>query len=156
MAPSVADELGRLRESGRLEVIGAGVDRIDAVRDGLEVTLDGGDRTVSADRVVGCTGAEEDVTAVRDPLVRSLLGSGDARPHPSGLGFDTDDDGALVPVDGRERLLHTLGTTRRGDLYETTAIPEIDSRPPHWPSCSPGGLHRPSPRGRGCPARRSL
>jgi uncharacterized NAD(P)/FAD-binding protein YdhS len=56
--------------------------------------LDGGSRTVTADRVVACIGAQEDVTAVRDPLVASLMRSGDARP-------------------------------RRGDLYETTAIPEI-------------------------------
>jgi uncharacterized NAD(P)/FAD-binding protein YdhS len=54
-----------------------------------------------------------------------MLRAGDARPHPSGLGFDTDDDAALVPVDDRARRILTLGTTRRGDLYETTAVPEI-------------------------------
>ncbi|NMO91493.1 FAD/NAD(P)-binding protein [Actinomycetospora sp. TBRC 11914] len=128
MAPSVADELGRLRDTGRLEVRAASVTRIDAAGDGLAVTFAGPDdaeETVHADRVVSCIGAQEDVTAVDDPLVAALVRVGDARPHPTGLGFDTDDDGALVPVDGRARRVFTLGTTRRGDLYETTAVPEI-------------------------------
>lgn len=122
MAPAVADEIARLRGSGRLEVRTAGVARIADAGDRLRVHLDptdGGAAAVLADRVVSCTGAEEDVTAVDDPLVAALLRSGAARPHPSGLGFDTDDDGALSPG------LHTLGATRRGALYETTSIPEI-------------------------------
>jgi uncharacterized NAD(P)/FAD-binding protein YdhS len=128
MAPSVADELGRLRDTGRLGVRAATVSRIGTAGARLAVTLTGpggAEETVHADRVVSCIGAQEDVTAVDDSLVTGMLRAGDARPHPSGLGFDTDDDAALVPVDDRARRILTLGTTRRGDLYETTAVPEI-------------------------------
>ncbi|MDT7742473.1 MAG: hypothetical protein QOE59_1551, partial [Actinomycetota bacterium] len=128
MAPAVADALHRLRDEGRLEVRAARVARIDAARPGLAVTLadaEGAEQTIDANRVVSCTGAQEDVTAVDDPLVTALLGGGAARPHPTGKGFDTDDDGALRPADGRERRLYTLGATRRGDLYETTGLAEI-------------------------------
>ncbi len=128
MAPAVADSLDRLREEGRLEIRTARIVRIDAAGPRLEVTLaddDGAEETVAADRVVSCIGAQEDVTAVDDPLVASLLRTGAARAHPTGKGFDTDDDGALRPTDERERRLFTLGATRRGDLYETTGLAEI-------------------------------
>jgi uncharacterized NAD(P)/FAD-binding protein YdhS len=64
-----------------------------------------------------------DVRALDDPLVRSLLESGQARPGPHGLGFATAADGAVLgPL--RDRLW-TLGGLRRGDLWESTAISEI-------------------------------
>jgi uncharacterized NAD(P)/FAD-binding protein YdhS len=64
-----------------------------------------------------------DVRALEDALVRSLLGSGQARPGPHGLGFATAADGAVLgPLQDR---LWTLGGLRRGDLWESTAIPEI-------------------------------
>ncbi|MEJ2889871.1 FAD/NAD(P)-binding protein [Actinomycetospora aeridis] len=126
MAPAVADELRHLTVAGRLQIRSATVHEIDAVGARLVVRLreptKGVDDLVEVDRVLPCVGAQEDVTAVSDPLVRSLLREGHARPHPLGLGFDTDPDGALT---GAERRLFTLGATRRGDLYETTAIPEI-------------------------------
>ncbi|MGZ6099269.1 MAG: FAD/NAD(P)-binding protein, partial [Myxococcaceae bacterium] len=69
------------------------------------------------------TGPVMDVRALEDPLVRSLLASGQARPGPHGLGFATSEQGAVLgPLQDR---LWTLGGLRRGDLWETTAIPEI-------------------------------
>jgi uncharacterized NAD(P)/FAD-binding protein YdhS len=64
-----------------------------------------------------------DVRALDDALVRSLLASGLARPGPHGLGFATAANGAVLgPLEDR---LWTLGGLRRGDLWESTAIPEI-------------------------------
>ena len=64
-----------------------------------------------------------DVRALDDPLVRSLLASGQARPGAHGLGFATAADGAVLgPIQDR---LWTLAGLRRGDLWESTAIPEI-------------------------------
>lgn len=126
MAPVVADELHHLTVAGRLRIRAGSVHEIDAVGPRLAVRLreptKGVDDVVEVDRVVSCVGAQEDVTAVSDPLVRSLLRAGHARPHPLGLGFDTDPDGALR---GGGRRLFTLGATRRGELWETTAVPEI-------------------------------
>ncbi len=46
-----------------------------------------------------------------------------ARPGPQGLGLATAPDGSVLgPLADR---LWTLGGLRRGDLWETTAIPEI-------------------------------
>ena len=78
---------------------------------------------LAVDLAVPTTGPAMDVRAVKDPLVRSLLASGQALPGPHGLGFATAEDGAVLgPLQDR---LWTLGGLRRGDLFETTAIPEI-------------------------------
>lgn len=54
-----------------------------------------------------------------------LLSDGLAAPGPLGIGVSTD-GGRLLDAQGRpERPLFTLGAPRRGELWETTAIPEI-------------------------------
>ena len=46
-----------------------------------------------------------------------------------GIGFRTDGAGALVNAGGNtSRPLFTLGPPRRGELFETTAVPEIRSQ----------------------------
>jgi uncharacterized NAD(P)/FAD-binding protein YdhS len=78
---------------------------------------------LAVDVAIPTTGPVMDVRALDDSLVRFLLASGQARPGPHGLGFATAADGALLgPMQDR---LWTLGGLRRGDLWESTAIPEI-------------------------------
>src|SRR5262245_21198028 len=80
-------------------------------------------RVLAVDLAVPTNGPVMDVQAMEDPLVRSLLGAGQALPGPHGLGFATGRDGAVLgPLQDR---LWTLGGLRRGDLWESTAIPEI-------------------------------
>jgi uncharacterized NAD(P)/FAD-binding protein YdhS len=78
---------------------------------------------LSVDVAIPTTGPAMDVRALDEPLVRSLLATGQARPGPHGLGFATAADGSVL---GRlQDRLWTLGGLRRGDLWESTAIPEI-------------------------------
>jgi uncharacterized NAD(P)/FAD-binding protein YdhS len=78
---------------------------------------------LAVDLAIPTTGPVMDVRGMDDPLVRSLLDSGLARPGPHGLGFATASDGAVLgPMQDR---LWALGGLRRGDLWESTAIPEI-------------------------------
>src|SRR5690606_6039860 len=75
--------------------------------------------------VVNCTGPQT-ILLTRDSLVAGLIGSGAVRPEPLGLGFDATADGALITADGAvPRVLWTIGPPRRGNLWETSAIPEI-------------------------------
>jgi uncharacterized NAD(P)/FAD-binding protein YdhS len=75
--------------------------------------------------VVNCTGPQSDVRRVADPLVDDLLGSGTAVPGPLGWGLHTR-DGRLADAAGSATApLWTLGAMRRGELWETTAVPEI-------------------------------
>ncbi|MBV1849024.1 FAD/NAD(P)-binding protein [Catellatospora tritici] len=129
MAPPIADTIEGLLAHGTLTVTAAELC-------GLAADEDGGVRAVLRERhggavstrrfaaVVNCTGPGRLVES--DPLVRSLIADGMARPGPHRLGLDTDASGAVLRRDGStSRALWTLGPTRRGRLWESTAAPEI-------------------------------
>jgi uncharacterized NAD(P)/FAD-binding protein YdhS len=129
VAPSVAEEVDALRDSGRLQIEAAAVEEVDAAGERLRVRLalrPGGEvRQVEADWVVSCVGLQYDVRLSDDPLTVSLLRAGLARSHALGLGWDCEPDGALRTAAGPSRHLFTLGLLRRGDLYETVGIAEV-------------------------------
>jgi len=81
------------------------------------------------DRVINCTGLHDDYCDSRRPLIRSMIADGSASANDLGLGFRTGANGALVDAAGEtSRALFTLGPPRRGELFETTAVPEISSQ----------------------------
>jgi uncharacterized NAD(P)/FAD-binding protein YdhS len=129
MAPAVARRLDELRASGRLEILAGTVAGVQPDREGLDVTLRGGngsERAVRAARLVVCTGPAADIGEVRDPLLRGLIAAGHALPDPLRLGLRTAPTGALLDRLGRPSgVLWTLGALRRGDLWESTAVAEI-------------------------------
>jgi uncharacterized NAD(P)/FAD-binding protein YdhS len=55
---------------------------------------------------INCTGPEGSIARVEDPLIRSLIAGGRARPDRLGLGLDVDEDSRVIGRDGRpsERL----------------------------------------------------
>ena len=121
MAPATAESVARARTARRLTVhTGAVTDAVE--HDGsVLVTLSNG-RTLHVGWVIDCTGPGP---RFDDPLWRSLFASGAAVPGPLGMGVATR-DGRLLDSEGRaDRSLFTLGAPRRGELWETTAIPEI-------------------------------
>ena len=76
--------------------------------------------------VVNCTGPREDVLGPGSSLLRRLADAGPVAPGPHGLGLSTSLRGALRDrADRPSRVLFTLGPLRKGDLWETIAIPEI-------------------------------
>ena len=120
MAPSVAARVRELQESGRLSVLGGGVRSARNTLRGVEVRLP--DRTLRTGAVVNCTGAQSDVRWTNNHLVRELLATRVVRPGPLGLGLASGADGSIPGTDGRVWL---VGPLRRGDCWETTALPEI-------------------------------
>ena len=115
-----AGALVRMRREGTLRCHGAGITDVRLSGDRVVLRLGDGD-VLTAGAVVNCSGARDDVRRSTDPLITDLLASGAAKPGPLGLGFDTGPDGRLRG-DGP---LWTLGALRRGNLWETTAFPEI-------------------------------
>lgn len=123
LPPEVAARLTELRRAGRLRIHRG---EVTGVR-GSHVELSGG--TIQVAAVLNCTGPHHDLRTTGDPLVSALLRGGLARPGPLGIGFDTAFDGALLPGRGSAPApLWTLGAPRRGNLWESTAIPEIRSQ----------------------------
>ena len=128
MPPATAETVSRMRRTRRLRpYAGRITDVVPQGGDALRVTIDEGgrERTLTVSWVFNCTGPQLRPAVGADPLWRSLLDGGAAVPGPLGLGIDTD-DGRLVNASGRADLpLWTLGSPRFGELWETTAVPEI-------------------------------
>jgi uncharacterized NAD(P)/FAD-binding protein YdhS len=83
-------------------------------------------KRLHAHRVINCTGSETDCRRIDDSLITSLFVQGLARPDPLFLGLDVDSDGALIDYKGvPSPSIFTIGPTRKGQLWETTAVPEI-------------------------------
>jgi len=129
MAPGSMAELDALCHSGRLTVDPARIEACEPLpRGGLRVRLSDG-TTREVGWVVNCTGPDTDVRNAGDPLVEDLLrarpGGSLAVAATAGMGFRTH-HGRLVDERGRtEAPLWTLGSLRRGELWESIAIPEI-------------------------------
>ncbi|MFJ6837788.1 FAD/NAD(P)-binding protein [Streptomyces sp. NPDC091209] len=122
MAPTTAESLARARTARRLRVHTGGITDAVARPDGsVLVTLSNG-LHLTAGWVIDCTGPGP---RPEDPLWRSLFDTGAAVPGPLGLGVATR-DGRLLDAEGRTGPpVFTLGAPRRGELWETTAVPEI-------------------------------
>lgn len=83
-------------------------------------------KTLKANLVVNCTGSETDCRRIDDSLISSLFAQGLTRPDPLFLGLDTDEHGGLMDYNGTpSSFLFAVGPTRKGSLWETTAVPEI-------------------------------
>ena len=124
MAPASAAALHGMRQHGRLTVGADEVAALTPVRDRLDVRLRSG-RLVRVAAVVNCTGPLGDVRRAGDPFLDHLLAAGVATAGPLGLGLATD-DGRLVDARGTSAApVWTLGAMRRGELWESTAVPEI-------------------------------
>jgi len=124
MAPGIAARIEDMRESGGLTVRRG--DLRGARRNpegGLDIAF--GDGVIRTGSVINCTGPALDVRRSSDPLVQRLLSRQVVRPGPLNLGLDVAPDGEVVGSGGR---LWVVGPLRRGQAWETTAIPEIRSQ----------------------------
>jgi uncharacterized NAD(P)/FAD-binding protein YdhS len=123
--PVSADAIDSAQVAGRLLPRTGSVTRAVETETGVDVTLSDGS-TLSVAAVVNCTGPCSNPTVSTDPLIRSLLDQGLARGGPLGIGLDTAADGRLRDVDGAASgPIWTLGSLRRGTLWESVAVPEI-------------------------------
>ncbi len=130
MAPEVRRRMDQLQSEGRVHVLAGRIRDVAPRGDSLEARIrlrDGGERRLEVDRIVNCSGIEEQYGGQRSrPLIQMLVGSGLAEANDLGIGFRTDGAGALTTCTrGVSSVLFTLGPPRRGEMFETTAVPEI-------------------------------
>ncbi len=121
--------IAELQAAGRLDVASATVLGAEPLpTGGLRVQLSD-DTTRDVGWVVNGTGPRLDVRALGDrfldDLVRPRAGAALATVSTAGMGFQTR-DGRLLDSEGTtDAPLWTLGALRRGELWESTAVPEI-------------------------------
>jgi uncharacterized NAD(P)/FAD-binding protein YdhS len=130
MAPAASGWLEELRADGRLRIVAAAIASVseDGGRPavGLRPRRGGEMETLRVDAIVNCAGPADSPFTGDSPLYRSLRAAGLARPHPLGLGVDTGPGGAVLGADGQpSEALYAIGWLRRGELWESLAIPEL-------------------------------
>jgi len=121
----------QLRNSGRLEQIHARVVAVEK-RDGRSnsavrlVLQPGNVATVDVDAAVNGTGLFSNILQTDSQLVAQLLEDGLVQPDTFRLGLRVNTLGQLISATGVvQPLLFTVGTLRRGEELECTAVPEI-------------------------------
>jgi uncharacterized NAD(P)/FAD-binding protein YdhS len=129
MAPEISERLNGYKANGSLHIIAGRLQetlsrgRASHVRIVLKC---GGSQVLEVDRIISCTGIHESYTNSPRPLIQSLMDNGLARANEVGIGFRADRHGALLDAGmNPSSVFFTLGPPRRGDLFETTAVPEI-------------------------------
>jgi uncharacterized NAD(P)/FAD-binding protein YdhS len=129
MAPSIRERLDGYLTSGALHVIAGRL--LEVISDGsssqARILRKGARETMlEVDRIITCTGVQESYTDSPRPLIRSLMKHGLTQANDLGFGLRTDGQGALLDTQLRPSpVFFTLGPPRRGELFETTAVPEI-------------------------------
>jgi uncharacterized NAD(P)/FAD-binding protein YdhS len=120
-----------LREAGRLQQIHArvtAVEKLDgAANFAVRLVLRSATvPTLDVDAAVNGTGLYSNVLKTDSALVAQLLADGLALPDAFHLGFRVNGVGRLLSADGTIRPdMFTVGTLRRGEELECTAVPEI-------------------------------
>jgi uncharacterized NAD(P)/FAD-binding protein YdhS len=122
MPPVTARRLAAVADAGRLVRHTGTVVSAEPTPDGVRVQLSGGE-VLEVAAVVNCTGPVG--TPAADPLLATLSRTGLVRPGPCGLGIDSADDGRVLGVLPASIPFFAIGALRRGNLWETTAMPEI-------------------------------
>lgn len=135
LAPNVADGIDEMLHNGQL-VVHAG--RIQAYQEdshGVEVKVrkrhapegrTDSTTTLRVSRVVNCTGPASNYGKLQHPLVANLRSQGLLCPDDLAQGIKTAPNGALLNAQGvASKHLYTLGPTRKGELGESVAVPEI-------------------------------
>jgi uncharacterized NAD(P)/FAD-binding protein YdhS len=127
-APRIGSLIADAQARGQLQIWAGRLEQLLRRGDRLDVHVrrrDGATSTLSVARAINCTGPATNFRRIDDPLVQSLIASGIAL-DALDLGFATTQDGRLIDANGTpSRLVFGLGPMRRGELWETTAVPDI-------------------------------
>jgi uncharacterized NAD(P)/FAD-binding protein YdhS len=130
IAPQIGDAIAQLVDSGKATVHAGRLTVYREFSDHAEVgwrdRQTQSHRLLRVDRVINCTGPETDCRHINDPLIKSLLAQGLARPDRLSLGLDVDTNGALLDFAGTPSTsLYAIGSLRKGSLWESIAVPEL-------------------------------
>jgi uncharacterized NAD(P)/FAD-binding protein YdhS len=129
-APEIMAVKNRLEADGRVVCHQGPIQGYQTLGDEVEVTYrqrgTGELKTFRVRYVLSCTGPQADYRKLEDPLVQHLLGRNLLAPDPLRMGASTADGGLIRNQTGQEiDHLYTLGSTQKGRLYESIAVPEL-------------------------------
>jgi uncharacterized NAD(P)/FAD-binding protein YdhS len=130
MPPEIGERLSALVAEGRVRILAGRIEWAAAESAQVHIRIhsrtEGAPHDLSVGWVVNCTGPRPSNRPESNPAIASLAARGKIRPDPLSLGLETSPGGAVLARDG-ERLedLWVVGTLRKPDCWESTAVPEL-------------------------------
>ena len=130
MPPDLHERVVRALADGELELVAGKLVEAKRAGNALQATIrrrhEPGTKTIAVSRIYDCTGVTTDLATGSNPIVRSLIDRGLARPDPLRIGLDVTPLCAILDADGQpsERLF-AIGPLTRGAFFEIEAIPDI-------------------------------
>jgi uncharacterized NAD(P)/FAD-binding protein YdhS len=130
MAPQVGDEVERLLEAGLFHVHSGQIVAVEKSGSSLSLAV----KSRSADHLyhwatdwlVNCTGPDTNLFRDDQVLMNRLRSRRLAGPGPLAMGVGTDVNGHVLDASGEPLdWLWAVGSLRQGQLFESTAVPEI-------------------------------
>jgi len=126
----IFDLMQKLIANGKLEIIAGRL--IDSNEAGNEITVSIKERKtqnirdILVQRVINCTGPKTDLNKIEDELIVNLLNRGLIVPDEMKLGINALPDGTIIQRDHSiSNIIFTLGSSLKGILWESTAVPEL-------------------------------
>lgn len=113
-----------------LEIIAGRIQSFTETNRGINVNFrrkrDQKNHEVTVARVINCTGPLSDINKLDSPLIKNLITRKLIHADEMKLGIDATADGTILNIDGSlSEFLYTIGSTLRGQLFESTAVPEL-------------------------------
>ena len=130
IAPEMGEIVQTMLDSGQLTITAGRIQDCQATSEAVAVNVcqrqTKTNLVLQVSRVVNCTGIQADYQRSSQSLIANLRVQGLIRPNDIGLGLDSAADGTVLDARGkRSSLFYTLGTPRKGNLWETIAVPEL-------------------------------
>jgi len=130
LAPQVHARLHAIIDRGQLSVVAGKTLSFEESDKGVAVNWRprGGEapETITARRVVNCTGPLTDLARTDEPLLRKLAARGTIRADEARLGIDVDNQAQTIDAKGEiNPALYALGPMTRGAFWEIVAVPDI-------------------------------
>ena len=130
MPPALHERVSRGLADGVLQLVAGKLVGARRDGDGFAATIRRrgatATETLHVGRIYDCTGISSDLAAGSNPIVRSLIDRGLARPDPLRIGLDVSEACAIVKGDGQpSERLYAIGPLTRGAFFEIDSIPDI-------------------------------
>ncbi len=129
LAPAVAARVAALARRGTFVPLAGRAISAMGGDDGVSLEVRrrgaGATETLRVEWIVNCTGPAAGTEVDTAPVVRSLADAGVLERDRFGLGVRTDELGRALVGDRVRDDLFVLGTLRKADLWESTAVPEL-------------------------------
>lgn len=119
-----------LMHSGQLEILGGRLENIIIKDDNFLATMNLRKQTkqknILVSRIINCTGPQLNYKELNDPLIVSLFEQNIISSNKLKMGIRALPDGSVI--DNQAKVVpgvFAVGSMLRGDLWETTAVPEL-------------------------------